>query len=83
MLVTLRQIVQEVSAATILDDVLGIIMRRVRQALSIDACAVYLTDVETNQYVLMVSDTLNQASIGKVRIDLQEALWAWPGSAAS
>ena len=40
MLVTLRQIVQEVSAATHLDDVLDIIVRRVKDALSIDACAV-------------------------------------------
>ena len=53
MLVTLRQIVQEVSAATHLDDALGIIVHRVKEALPIDACAVYLTDVESNQYVLM------------------------------
>ena len=45
MLVTLRQIVQEISAATHLDDVLGIIVHRVKEALSNDACAEYLTDV--------------------------------------
>jgi phosphotransferase system enzyme I (PtsP) len=74
MLVTLRQILQEVSAATHLNVVLDIIVHRVKEALSIDACAVYLTDVESNQYVLMAADGFHQASIGKVRIDLQEGL---------
>ncbi len=74
MLVTLRQIVQEVSAATHLDDVLGIIVHRVKEALSIDACAVYLTDVESHQYVLMAADGLHQAAIGEVRMDRQEGL---------
>ena len=74
MLVTLRQIVQEVSAATNLDDALGIIVRRVKDAKPIDACAVYLTDVESNQYVLMAADGFNPASIGEVRVDPQEGL---------
>jgi phosphotransferase system enzyme I (PtsP) len=74
MLVTLRQIVQEVSAATYLDDALGIIVHRVKEALPIDACAVYLTDVESNQYVLMAADGFNPASIGEVRIDREEGL---------
>ncbi len=74
MLVTLRQIVQEVSAATHLDDVLGIIVRRVKEALSIDVCAVYLTDVASDQYVLMAADGFHQASIGEVRLDRREGL---------
>ena len=74
MLVTLRQIVKEVGAAKHLDDALGIIVHRVKAALPIDACAVYLTDVENNQYVLMAADGFNPASIGEVRIDQQEGL---------
>jgi len=74
MLVTLRQIVQEVSTAKHLDDALDIIVHRVKAALPIDACAVYLTDVESNQYVLMAADGFNPASIGEVRIDRQEGL---------
>ncbi|MBW9274844.1 MAG: phosphoenolpyruvate--protein phosphotransferase [Candidatus Thiodiazotropha sp. (ex. Lucinisca nassula)] len=74
MLVTLRQIVQEVSAATHLDDVLDIIVHRVKEALSIDACAVYLTDVERHHYVLMAAEGFHQASIGEVRIDRKEGL---------
>jgi phosphotransferase system, enzyme I, PtsP len=73
-LVTLRQIVKEVGAAKHLDDALDIIVHRVKAALPIDACAVYLTDVENNQYVLMAADGFNPASIGEVRIDRQEGL---------
>jgi phosphotransferase system enzyme I (PtsP) len=74
MLVTLRQIVQEVSAASHLDDVLDIIVRRVSTALPVDACAIYLTDAESNQYLLMAAEGFYQASIGEVRIDCQEGL---------
>jgi phosphotransferase system enzyme I (PtsP) len=74
MFVTLRQIVQEVSTATHLDAALDIIVRRVKDALPIDACAVYLTDVESNHYVLMAADGFHPASIGEVRIDRQEGL---------
>jgi len=74
MLVTLRQIVQEVGTAKHLDDALNIIVHRVKAALPIDACAVYLTDEESNQYVLMAADGFNPASIGEVRIDRQEGL---------
>jgi phosphotransferase system enzyme I (PtsP) len=72
MLVTLRKIVQEVSAASHLEDVLDIIVHRVKEALSIDACAVYLTDAEHHQYVLMAAEGFHQASIGEVRIDRKE-----------
>ncbi len=74
MLVTLRKIVQEVSTATHLAGALDIIVHRVKEALPIDACAVYLTDVESHQYVLMASDGFNRESIGDVRIDRQKGL---------
>jgi phosphotransferase system enzyme I (PtsP) len=74
MLVTLRQIVQEVSAASHLDDVLNIIVQRVKEALSIDACAVYLTDVKSHQYVLLAADGFHPAAIGQVRLDRREGL---------
>ena len=74
MLVTLRRIVQEVSTAKNLDDALGIIVHRVKEALPIDACAVYLTDVENSQYALMASDGFDLAPIGAVCIERQEGL---------
>jgi phosphotransferase system enzyme I (PtsP) len=74
MLVTLRQIVREVSTAKHLNDALDIIVHRVKDALPIDACAVYLTDAQNHHYVLMAADGFNPASIGEVRIDRQEGL---------
>jgi phosphotransferase system enzyme I (PtsP) len=74
MLVTLRQIVKEVSRAARLDDALDIMVHRVKDSLPIDACAVYLTDVECDQYVLMAADGFNPTAIGEVRIDRQVGL---------
>jgi phosphotransferase system, enzyme I, PtsP len=74
MLVTLRQIVQEIRTVKHLDDALDIIVHRVKEALPIDACAVYLTDVDSDQYVLMAADGFNPTAIGEVRIDRQEGL---------
>jgi len=75
MLVTLREIVQEASAASHLDDVLDIIVRRVSTALTLDACAIYLTDAESNQYVLMAAEGFHQASIGWQRPFTRR--WKW------
>jgi phosphotransferase system enzyme I (PtsP) len=74
MLITLRRIVQEVSAATRLDEALAIIVRRVKECLPIEACSVYLTDMESDQYVLMAADGLNPSSIGQVRLGQHEGL---------
>jgi phosphotransferase system enzyme I (PtsP) len=63
-----RQIVRQVNAAPSLHDALAIIVQRVNDALPIDACAVYLTDFATNQYVLMAAEGLNAASVGRVRV---------------
>ncbi len=74
MLVTLRKIVQEVSTASNLDDALSIIVSRVKEALPVDACAVYLADAKREDYVLMASNGFNPASTGKVRVGLQEGI---------
>lgn len=74
MLSTLRHIVQEVNTAKDLDQALGIIVRRVKEAMAIEACTVYLADDENNQYVLMATDGLNPASVGRVRLGRNEGL---------
>src|SRR4051812_26544714 len=68
MLLSWRQIVRQVNAAPSLHDALAIIVHRVKDALPIDACAVYLTDFATHQYVLMAAEGLNAASVGQVRV---------------
>lgn len=74
MLVTLRRIVQEVQATTDLDEAMAIIVHRVKEARPVDACAVYLTDEKSHQYVLMAADGLNPSSIGRVRLGQNEGL---------
>jgi phosphotransferase system enzyme I (PtsP) len=68
MLPSWRQIVREVNAAPSLHDALALIVHRVRDALPIEACAVYLTDFASDEYVLMASEGLDTASAGQVRI---------------
>src|SRR5689334_14096128 len=63
-----RQIVHQVQVAPSLHDALGLIVHEIKDALSVDACAVYLTDVENDQFVLMASDGLDATSVGRRRV---------------
>ncbi|MGD8558573.1 MAG: phosphoenolpyruvate--protein phosphotransferase [Gammaproteobacteria bacterium] len=74
MLDTLRRIVQEVNAAKDLDEALQIIVMRVKAAMDVDLCSVYLTDHSRKQNVLMATDGLNPASVGKVRLAFHQGL---------
>ncbi len=74
MLVTLRQIMRQVHAAPTLDDALAVIIRQVKKAVRVDACAVYLTDVERDDFVLAAAEGLIPDSIGSVRVGLGEGL---------
>ena len=58
---------RQVQVAPSLHDALTLIVRGIKEALPIDACAVYLTDVENGQFVLMASDGLDAASVGQRR----------------
>jgi phosphotransferase system enzyme I (PtsP) len=74
MLDTLHRIVQEVNAARGLKHALGIIVRRVAEAMGVDVCSVYLIDQDANEYVLMATVGLNADSVGKVRLHRSEGL---------
>ena len=74
MLDTLRRIVQEVNSARDLDQVLGIIVGRVKQSMCVEVCSIYLTDLTQQQYILMATDGLNQESVGLVRMGFYEGL---------
>jgi len=74
MLDLLHRIIQEVNAAHDLQQALEIIVRRVKGAMPVDVCSVYLTDFDMDQYVLMATDGLNASSVGKVRIGRDEGL---------
>lgn len=74
MLNTLRKIVQEVNSAKDLKAALGIIVLRVKEAMSSQVCSVYLLDPEANRFVLMATEGLNKSSIGKVSMAPNEGL---------
>jgi phosphotransferase system enzyme I (PtsP) len=74
MLKTLRGIVQEVNTARDLQSALGVIVRRVKEAMTTQVCSVYLWDPETNQYVLMATEGLKQDAVGRVRLNSAQGL---------
>jgi phosphotransferase system enzyme I (PtsP) len=74
MLDILRSIIQEVNAARNLDQALTIIVERVKSALLVDVCSVYLVDQDSGDLVLMASDGLLPESIGFVRLKFDEGL---------
>lgn len=74
MLDTLRRIVQEVNGAVNLAQALDIIVLRVRQALSVDVCSVYLTTPGKEELVLMATEGLNPESKRRVRLNFNEGL---------
>ncbi|NOX75987.1 MAG: phosphoenolpyruvate--protein phosphotransferase [Gammaproteobacteria bacterium] len=68
MLNTLRSIVQEVTGARDLDQALDVIVTRVKKAMSVDVCTVYLADRDRRENVLMATDGLNAESAGAIRL---------------
>jgi phosphotransferase system, enzyme I, PtsP len=74
MLAEVRDILREVRTSSNLDEALAVIVRRIKGFLPVDASAVYLTDVDTDEYVLMASSGLRSASIGRVRADRHAGL---------
>lgn len=74
MLEVLLRIVHEVNTAHDLPQALSIIVQRVKQAMEVDVCSVYLTDPDGEQHVLMATDGLNPEAVGKVRLPLGAGL---------
>ena len=77
MLIHARQIIQGINAASGLNDALVTIVQRIQASLSSDACAFYLRNAETGDYLMMAADGENREAIGKRRIKNQEGLVGW------
>lgn len=67
MLSLLRRIMEEVNSAGDLDQVLELIVQRVKSTMSADVCSIYLRDLGEN-LVLMATNGLNPSAIGRVRL---------------
>ncbi len=74
MLDLLRRITQAVSAATSLDEALELIVSRVKQAMEVDVCSVYLTDEESGSHTLTATEGLNADAVGKVVLARNDGL---------
>jgi len=74
MLEVLRRVVQEVNGAADFFEALHIIVTRVKAALDIDVCSIYLKSPESGRLVLMASEGLREESIGRVEMDPSEGL---------
>lgn len=74
MLILLRRIIEEVNSARDTQQALEIIVRRVKDTMSVDVCSIYLTDDNSKRLVLMATDGLNPASVGKVSLAYGEGL---------
>ena len=74
MLDTLRRTIQEVNRAPDLPRALSIIVSRVKQAMVVDVCSVYLLDSELDQIVLMATDGYNADAVGEVRLKAVQGL---------
>jgi len=82
MLDILRRIVQEVNLAENLDQALNVIVKRVKNVMGVDVCSVFLTNEDDNEYVLMATDGLNPAAVGKVRMNDEVGLVSLVGKRA-
>mgnify|MGYP000350849226 CR=1 FL=1 len=74
MLTSLKRIVQEVNQIPGLNNALARLVTLVREAMDVDACAIYLADYEQQHLVLRATDGFNQAAINKVKIGFSEGL---------
>lgn len=77
MLETVRRIVQDVSTAPDLSSALELAVNRIRDALQVAACTVYLADEDNREYVLMATAGLNLDAIGQVRLAPHHGLIGW------
>lgn len=70
----LGHIVQEVNAASGLEDALEIIVSRVQQALGTEVCSVYMRDQITDRFVFQANRGLNSQLLGKASLAPGEGL---------
>jgi phosphotransferase system enzyme I (PtsP) len=71
---TLRRTIQEVNRAPDLQRALAVIVSRVKQAMLVDVCSVYLVDAEHRQYVLMATEGYKPEAVGLVRLNFGQGL---------
>ena len=74
MLEVLRSVIQEVNRARNLEDVLDIIVVRVKESMSTEVCSIYLHDKHDERFIFMATRGLNTDAVGKVSLRHDEGL---------
>lgn len=74
MLTTLKRIVQEVNQIPYLEDALKCLATRLKDAMQVDSCTIYLADYEQQHFLLMATEGLAQDAVGNVAIGFSEGL---------
>lgn len=73
-LASLQEIAQAVASASNLDEALSSIVSRVRSALHVRVCSVYLSDEKAGVHILMATEGLRKEAIGRARLRYGEGL---------
>ncbi len=74
MLEVLRHIVQEVNAASGLEEALEIIVRRVQKAMGTEVCSIYLRDPGGERFIFRATEGLNKDQVGLASLASGEGL---------
>ena len=68
MLGSLQHIVQEVNSTKNLNQVLALIVQRVKESITADACSIYLYDKNDLNFTLMATQGLNNTQVGQIKM---------------
>lgn len=71
---TLRGIVQGVANARDLNTAMELLVVKVKNAMNVGVCSVYLNDPQFQRFLLMASDGLNRQSVGKSYLEYGQGL---------
>lgn len=74
MLKELREIVQQVTASSDLNEAMNELVRQTRSAMNVDCCSIYLRQHHQQHYVLAATDGLAASAVGRAKIPLGEGI---------
>ncbi|ART82963.1 phosphoenolpyruvate--protein phosphotransferase PtsP [Oceanisphaera profunda] len=74
MLKELREIVQQVTASSDLNEAMNELVRQTRSAMNVDCCSIYLRQTHQQNYLLAATDGLAASAVGRAKIPLGEGI---------
>ncbi|WP_319783339.1 phosphoenolpyruvate--protein phosphotransferase [Oceanisphaera sp. IT1-181] len=74
MLKELREIVQQVTASSDLNEAMNELVRQTRSAMNVDCCSIYLRQAHQQNYLLAATDGLAASAVGRAKIPLGEGI---------